>query len=154
MTKRKEGRDPKREWTEAKEEIFFERLGATLNTRKSAKAAGMDPQRVYDRRLRDAEFHDRYAANRAAAYLRVEERLLLDALGEADEEDPDRPMTREERELALNLLKFHHGAAPRPHAGGTPPRRVSEAETDEAILARLAEIRRRLEKDGGGAADG
>jgi hypothetical protein len=153
MTKPKGG-DPKREWTADKEEIFFERLGATLNTRQAAKAAGMDPQRVYDRHLRDPDFHERYAANRAAAYLRVEERLLLDALGQADEEDEDRPMTQAERELALNLLKYHHGAAPRPHAGGTPPKRVSEAETDEAILARLAEIRRRLEKGGDGARDG
>jgi hypothetical protein len=153
MTKPK-GDDPKRGWTEEKEDIFFERLGATLNTRKSAKAAGMDERRVYDRRLHDTDFHDRYAANRAAAYLRVEERLILDCLGEADEEDPDRPMTQEQRELSLNLLKYHHGAAPRPHSGGTPPKRVSEAETDEAILARLAEIRRRLEKNGGGEGDG
>ena len=145
---------PKREWTEEKETIFFERLAATLNTRKSAKAAGMDPQRVYDRRLRDAEFHDRYAANRASGYLRVEERLILDALGEADEEDGDRPMTQSERELALNLLKFHQGAVGRPHAGGTPPKRVTEKETDEAILARLAEIRRRLDEGGGDSARG
>lgn len=143
MGKKAEG-EPKREWTKDKEEIFFERLGATLNTRKAAKAAGMDPQRVYERRLRDPQFHDRFAANRAAGYLRVEERLLLDALGEADEEDGDRPMTQSERELALNLLKYHHGAVGRPHGGGTPPKRVTEAETDAAILARLAAVKRRL----------
>ena len=154
MTKPKDGGDPKREWTAKKVEIFFERLGATLNTRKAAAAAGMDPQRVYERHQRDPDYHDRYAANRAAAYLRVEERLILDALGEADEEDKDRPMTQAERELALNLLIYHHGAAPRPHAGGTPPKRVSEAGTDAAILARLAEIRRRLGEGGDGARNG
>jgi hypothetical protein len=130
-----EQRTPRREWTKEKEEAFFERLGATCNTRKSAEAAGTDPQRIYDRRLRDPEFHDRYMATRATGYLRVEERLILDALGEADEEDGDRPMTQSERELALNLMKFHHGAVGRPHGGGTPPKRVTEAETDEAMLA-------------------
>lgn len=146
-------RDPKREWTPENEAIFFERLDATCCTRKSALAAGMDPRRVYDRRSRDAEFHDRLMASRANGYLRVEERLILDALGETDEEDGGRPMTDSERELALNLLKFHHGAVGRPHAGGTPPKLASQDETDAAILARLEAVKRRLERERGDSED-
>jgi hypothetical protein len=120
---------------------------------QDGEGRGNGPQRVYDRRLRDPDFHDRYMGFRATGYLRVEERLILDALGEADEEDGDRPMTQSERELALNLLKFHHGAVGKPHKGGTPPKRVTEAETDAAILARLAAVKRRLKGGDGAGAD-
>lgn len=149
-----EERQPKREWTEEKEAIFFRHLDNGCNMRKAARAAGMDPQRVYDRRQRDSAFHDRLMASRANGYLRVEERLILDALGEADEEDGGRPMTDGERELALSLLKFHHGAVGRPHSGGTPPKRSSQEETDAAILARLAAVKRRLQGGGGERPDG
>ena len=152
MTKKK-GEEPKREWTPHNEAIFFDHLARSCCTRKAAKAAGMDERRVYDRRLRDAPFDERFLASRSNGYLRVEERLILDALGEADEEDGGGPMTDSERELALNLLKFHHGAVGRPHAGGTPPKRVSQEETDAAILARLAAVRRRLDRDRGSPSD-
>jgi hypothetical protein len=128
-----------------RDDVFFAHLGRTCNVRKSAKAAGIDPQRVYDRRLVDAPFAERWNGARATGYLRVEERLMRDSLGEIDEEAGERPMTQDERELAMNLLKFHHGAVGRPHAGGTPLKRATEEETDAAILAKLAALKRRME---------
>ena len=139
-----EGQGPERGWTAEKEAIFFEALAATCNVRKSALAAGMDPRRAYDRRIEDPLFDRRWQAARSSGFLRVEERVVLDALGETDEEDGARPMTASERELALNLLKFHHGAVGRPHSGGTPPKRSDQEETDAAILAKLAALKRRL----------
>lgn len=132
-------------WSTEKDDIFFAAFGRTCNVRKSARAAGMEPQRAYDRRLADPAFDERWQAARSTGYLRVEERLMRDSLGEIDEEEGERPMTADERELAMNLLKFHHGAVGRPHAGGTPPRRATQAETDAAILSKLAALKRRME---------
>jgi hypothetical protein len=128
----------------ATDDLFFAHLNRTCNVRKSAKEAGIDPQRCYDRRLVDAPYAERWQGARATGYLRVEERLMRDALGEIDEEAGERPMTQDERELALNLLKFHHGAVGKAHAGGTPLKRATQEETDAAILARLAIVKRRL----------
>lgn len=133
-------------WTADKDDRFFAALGRTCNVRKAARAAGMEPQRAYDRRLADAAFDERWQAARATGYLRVEERLMRDSLGDIDDEDGERPMTQDERELAMNLLKFHRGAVGRPHAGGTPLKRATQAETDAAILAKLAALKRRLAK--------
>jgi hypothetical protein len=140
----------RRFWTAEKRAVFFQTLAFTSNVRQSAKAAGVDPQRAYDLRLVDADFAEKWHAARATGYLQVEERLILEARGEpTGEESGDgtrRPMSQSDRELALNLLKFHHGAVGRPHAGGTPPRRTSEAETDAAILKHLAAVKRRMEQ--------
>ena len=139
-----EEQGPERGWTTEKEAIFFETLGATCNVRKSALAAGMESRRAYERRIADSLVDQRWQAARSSGFLRVEERVVLDALGETDEEGGARPMSASERELALNLLKFHHGAVGRPHAGGTPPKRSTQEETDAAILAKLAVLKRRL----------
>jgi hypothetical protein len=132
-------------WPKGSEEIFFSALGRTCNVRRSALEAGVDPQRAYDRRLADPLFAERWDGLRATGYLRVEERLMRDSLGETDEEAGERPMSQDERELAMNLLKFHHGAVGKAHAGGTPPKRATQAETDAAIMKKLAAVRKRLE---------
>jgi hypothetical protein len=142
-----------REWTEEKKAAFLEALAWTCNVRKSCEAADMDPRRAYALRLRDPEFALRWQEALAIGYGQVEERLIRDALGDRGMPDvaddpalgsPAGPMSASERELALNLLKFHHGEVGRPHAGGTPPRRATPEETDAAILARLAALKRRL----------
>jgi hypothetical protein len=126
-----------------RDDIFFAALGRSCNVRKSAAEAGINPRDAYDRRLVDAAYAERWNGTRATGYLRVEERLIRDSLGEIDEEAGERPMTRDERELALNLLKFHHGAVGKPHAGGTPLKRATEEETDAAILKKLDALKRR-----------
>ena len=137
----------RREWTPEKEDMFFENLGETCNVRKAALAAGVDPRRAYARRGRDPAFAQRWCDVRATAFLRLEERLIRDSLGEFDEEAGEREMTQSERELALNLLKFHNGAVGGPRSSGTPPRRAAQEETDAAILAKLAALKRRLERE-------
>jgi len=131
-----------RRWTGAMRETFLETLSQTCNVRQSAVAAGVTPWRAYELRLRDAGFAQEWGAALAAGYARVEERLVRDAAGEGGPDAP--PMDKYDREQALNLLKFHHGAVGRPHAGGTPPRAATEAETDAAILKKLAALKRRM----------
>jgi hypothetical protein len=141
-------RTPRR-WTEAKKDAFLEALAATCCVRRAAEAADMAPAHCYALKLRDAKFAADWQDAMAIGYARVEERLILDAMGQAanDDEGPAAGvrMDKYEREQALNLLKYHREeAAIRPRRGGTPETCAAEDETDAAILARLAAVRKRM----------
>lgn len=49
-------------WSARKEKLFFDELAATANVKRSAKAAGVSPNAVYQRRLRDPHFKAKWAA--------------------------------------------------------------------------------------------
>jgi len=49
-------------WSKAKEKLFFDELAATANVKRAAKAAGVSPNAVYARRMRDAHFRAKWAA--------------------------------------------------------------------------------------------
>jgi hypothetical protein len=49
-------------WSPRKEKAFFDELAATANVKRAAKAAGVSPNAVYQRRLRDAHFRAKWAA--------------------------------------------------------------------------------------------
>jgi hypothetical protein len=49
-------------WSERREELFFAELAATANVKRAAKAAGVSPNAVYQRRMRDAHFKAKWAA--------------------------------------------------------------------------------------------
>jgi hypothetical protein len=49
-------------WNQRKEKAFFEELAATANVKRAAKAAGVSPNAVYARRMRDAHFKAKWAA--------------------------------------------------------------------------------------------
>jgi len=49
-------------WSARKEKAFFDELAATANVKRAAKAAGVSPNAVYARRLRDARFKAKWAA--------------------------------------------------------------------------------------------
>jgi hypothetical protein len=48
-------------WSKAKEKLFFDELAATANVKRAAKAAGVSPNAVYARRMRDARFRAKWA---------------------------------------------------------------------------------------------
>jgi hypothetical protein len=136
-------------WTEEKKGLFLDALAATCCVRRAAEAADMAPTHCYALKLRDAEFAARWQEAIAIGYAQVEERLILDALGQAANDEEGTAalvrMDKYEREQALNLLKYHREEAiVRPHRGGTPEKCAAQDETDAAILARLAAVRKRL----------
>jgi hypothetical protein len=49
-------------WSQRKEKLFFDELAATANVKRAAKAAGVSPSAVYQRRMRDAHFRAKWAA--------------------------------------------------------------------------------------------
>jgi len=49
-------------WNGRKEKLFFDELAATANVKRAAKAAGVSPNAVYQRRMRDAHFRAKWAA--------------------------------------------------------------------------------------------
>jgi hypothetical protein len=49
-------------WNQRKEKLFFDELAATANVKRAAKAAGVSPNAVYQRRMRDAHFKAKWAA--------------------------------------------------------------------------------------------
>jgi hypothetical protein len=103
------GRGPRRTWSEEKKDAFIEVLAETCNVRLACDAAGMGTGPAYALKMRDAGFAERWQQALAVGYARVEERLIRDAMGEAgDGEAGSAPMSKYDRELALNLLKFHH----------------------------------------------
>jgi hypothetical protein len=49
-------------WSERKEKLFFNELAATANVRRAAKEAGVSPNAVHARRLRNLHFKAKWAA--------------------------------------------------------------------------------------------
>jgi len=138
-----------RHWTEEKKTIFLEALADTCCVQRAADAADMKRAHCYALKLRDATFAASWQEAIAIGYAQVEERLILDAMGgpekEAECNAGGARMDKYEREQALNLLKYHREeAAVRPRRGGTAEKCAAQDETDSAILARLASVRKRL----------
>jgi hypothetical protein len=129
----------RKSWTRAVTARFCETLAETCNVRLAAAAAGMASSSCYTRKLDDPGFAEQWRLALAMGYGRVEERLIRDALGEADAR-----MDKYEREQALNLLKFHRGEVDGAHGGATRIARASADETDAAILKALAAVNKRL----------
>lgn len=143
------GRRASRHWTEAKKAIFLETLAETCCVQRAADAADMKRAHCYALKLRDPEFAGQWQEAIAIGYAQVEERLIRDAMG-GPEDDGDGAaaggrMDKYEREQALNLLKYHREEAViRPGRGGPAGKCAAQDETDSAILARLASVRKRL----------
>lgn len=128
---------------------FLEVLAETCCVARAAEAAGFAPARFYGLRLKDAAFAAQWQEAIAIGYAQVEERLILDAMGRAANDNGDADAARDgrmdkyEREQALNLLKWHRAEAiGKPRGGGLRGRLALQDETDAAILTRLAAVRK------------
>lgn len=139
--------------TAQKKGRFLEALAETCCVAKAAAAVGHPVDAFYRIRLRDPAFAAQWQEAIAIGYAQVEERLILDAMGRQanDNEGADGSgggrMDKYEREQALNLLKYHREMAffgTSSRGGGTPRKISEEADTDAAILARLAAVKKRL----------
>lgn len=139
-----------REVSQRSRDAFILSLSETCNVSLSAEQAGIALSTVYKIRQRDAAFAAAWQRALDDGYQRLEMGLVQAALAAVEGPRPDvsgdrpvvAPMTMDQ---ALRLLGRHEGSvrggrfkANRPGKGRMP----TSAETDEAILKRLAILRR------------
>lgn len=138
-------RQAKRAWTRVAEDRFFEMLAESCNVLMAAEAAGVRPQRAYDRRTRDAYFRGRWDQALAAGYGQLEMMLLERALHGTEKvivtpSGENRIIREYSDRLALALLKMHRETVSAFEAG------IEEEDCNEArerIIARLERLRER-----------
>jgi hypothetical protein len=138
-------------WTGAKRRIFLDTLAATLSARRAARAAGMSYSAAFALKRRDPEFASLWRQAVIDGYSTLEtmvmERSALGGAPDPEDGDPEEPPdpARMDPDLAMKLLQLKQreilGA---PHKGSPPLKRATPAETDAAILRKLAALRRRL----------
>lgn len=63
-------------WSERKEKLFFAELAATANVKRAAAAAGVSPNAVYQRRMRDRHFKAKWAAVLETGRAAIEMKLV------------------------------------------------------------------------------
>jgi hypothetical protein len=76
-------------WGPRKEKLFFDELAATANVKRAAKAAGVSPNAVYQRRMRDAHFKAKWAAVLETGRAAIEMKLVEAANRSFDAEELD-----------------------------------------------------------------
>lgn len=76
-------------WSERKEKLFFDELAATANVKRAAKAAGVSPNAVYARRMKDRRFRTKWAAVLESGRAAIEMKLVEAANKSFDPEDID-----------------------------------------------------------------
>ena len=109
-------RKPATRWTCKGEAAFFETLAETCNVALAAEAAGVRPQRAYDRRKSDARFRRRWGEALSVGYARLELMLLDRALNGTEKIARDKcgneTRIREySNQTAIALLKLHRDTA-------------------------------------------
>ncbi len=136
--------------------VFLEHLAATCNVKRSAAAAGVTVECVYQRRMREADFRAGWRAALEQGYARLEATLLEHAMGEDRVEidgalDLGPPATGEgkfDKDLALFLLREHKkGLTGQPNRRGAAPRGADWSEVEGYFVARLKALRVRIGGD-------
>jgi len=135
-------------WTRAMKAAFLDHLAATCNVRASAAAIGVDPVSVYHLRRHDAEFVAEWDKALDHGYQLLETLLVGHALagGSGQQiEDGAPAYGKVEVDNALRLMAARRNAGTdKARRGGPPRHRATKAETDAAILKKLAAIEARM----------
>lgn len=145
------------DFTEEKKQVFLDHLAGCCNVTRSAAAAGVSVETVNNHRRSDPAFQQQCDEALAIGYDTLHSAMLEEAAGGghyrpgpgsegAEAGAPD-------KELALHLLRL--GRRPmgqRTGRAGYQPRRSTEKELNEAILAQLEVLARRLRSGKGPAA--
>jgi len=76
-------------WSKAKEKLFFDELAATANVKRAARAAGVSPNAVYARRMRDTHFGAKWAAALETGRASIEMHLIEAANKSFDPDEID-----------------------------------------------------------------
>ena len=141
-------------FTEAKKQIVLDHLAACCNLTRSAKAAGISVETVNEHRRRDPAFRQQVIEAIEAGYEALDA-MALDRAARSGRYVPGDTAVGAETidpEMALHLLRLRRAPiGRRTGAGGPRPRRVSEKELNEAILAKLKLLGERMRKGKGRA---
>ncbi|QPQ56088.1 hypothetical protein IC614_05830 [Allosphingosinicella flava] len=146
-------------WTPKKRKIFLDHLAAVCNVAKAAEAAGMTDNSAFALRRRDPDFAEQWQAAMMAGYAQLETMLVERAMkgpltlegkrnddeeGEAEDVPPPPDIQAMDTALALNLLRHQLGTIQgKMRAAGVKPRKASNEELTEAILAKLKILKAR-----------
>lgn len=145
---RKERKDG---FTEAKRQVFLDTPAGCATVKRAAAAAGVTPETVNYHRRRDPVFARQCADALEIAYDNLEAQKVSEAAAARYVPGPDAgaapgPETVDNT-LAVQLLGLRRRAmGQRTGRAGYEPRRASEKELNEAILAQLDVPARRLRK--------
>lgn len=151
---RKERKDG---FTEAKRQVFLDTLAGCATVCRAAAAAGVTPETVNYHRRRDPAFARQCVEALDLAYDNLEAQKVAEAAGACYVPGPgaaDAPGPETvDKTLALQLLGLRkRPMGQRTGRAGYEPKRASEKELNEAILAQLDVLARRLRKKAAKAA--
>ena len=139
-------------FTEEKRQIVLDHLAGCANLTRAAKAAGVSTETVNYHRRRDPVFAQQCAEAIEAAYVALEA-LTIDEAAHGGHYVPGEtrvpgPETIDP-DVAIHLLRLRRRPlGQRTGEGGHKPKRASEKELKEAILAKLDLLAARLRKKG------
>jgi hypothetical protein len=157
----KDGPQRIRSWgkrfTPEAEAVFLGRMRVSCNVRYSADECGFSARALYQRRLRDPGFAERWRLARDDGFAHLESLLVeaAEATLSGCPRDPDSPIPPMTVSEAITLLKLHRGAVTgegrRLGHGRSRPRSLEDMR--ESILRKLSafERARRRGESGGGA---
>jgi len=137
-------------WTKRMKADFLDHLAATCNVKGSAAAIGVDPASVYALRRHDPEFVAEWEKALEHGYQLMETMLVGHALaGDSGQEIDDGAPAfgKVAVDNALRLMAARRNAGTdKARRGGPPRHRATKAETDAAILKKLAAIEAKLKE--------
>jgi hypothetical protein len=137
---------------EVKRQVFLDHLAGCCNVTQAAAAAGVSVNTINYHRRRDPLFAQQCAEALEAGYFALEAMTMEEAAGrghyvpgpEAEKAPGPQGMNLE---VALRLLSMRKAPmGRRTGRAGYEPKRASEKELDEAILAKLDVLARRLKR--------
>ena len=139
-------------FTEEKRQIVLDHLAACSNLTRAAKAAGISTETVNYHRRRDPAFAQQCREAIEAGYDALEAAAIDHAArrGRYVPGDTEVPGAESiDPDMALHLLRLRRlPVGRRTGDGGPRPKRASEKELNEAILAKLDVLARRLKRKG------
>lgn len=148
---RKERKDG---FTEAKRQVFLDTLAGCATVCRAAAAAGVAVETINYHRRRDPVFAQQCAEALDIAYDNLEAQKVAEAAAARYVPGPEAEAApgpdTVDNWLALQLLRLRHKPmGQRTGRAGYEPRRASEKELNEAILAQLDVLARRLRGEKG-----
>jgi len=135
-------------WSTRKEKLFFDELAATANVKRSAKAAGVSPNAVYQRRLRDAHFKAKWAAVLETGRAAIEMHLVEAAHRSFDPDELDVGDVQPKVSItdAIRIAQLHGSKAERSALANPFQSQAREAGYAADARERLFEKLMRLKK--------